>query len=129
MEQEIVIPNSGLIGAPMNELDSIVKKRRKEIRTEKEKKVGEFLCRIAGLPSDKRIIEIQKEFGIEICLVKEEISLNLRQLGDIIVYRAMCKEPCPAAELDLCVFGYKNVLTKEKCLYCQGNGTAEWDNY
>lgn len=129
MEQKITIADSKLVGAPMNELDSIIKERRKKIRAEKEKKVRDFLCKIASFPSNKRIIEIQKEFGIEIYLVREEIGLNLRQLGDILVYRIMCKEPCPAAEFNLCVFGYKDLVSKEKCPFCGGYGTAEWDNY
>ena len=128
MKQETVFLD-GIGAISEHELEAIIEKKREKLRVEKEKAVKTLLCRIADISKDKKIFEIHNEFGIDVCLVDDEVHLSLERLEAIIVYRVMSKEPCPASEFGLCVFGYKNVLTKEKCPFCQGYGTAEWDDY
>ena len=128
MEQGIVFID-GLVVASESELTALMEDRREKLRAEKEKEVKTLLSRIALISKDKKVFEICKEFGVEICLVDDELCLNLDALKKIIVYRIMSKELCPAAEFRLCIFGYKDLVTKEKCPFCQGHGTAEWDNY
>ncbi len=132
MKQETVFLD-GIGAISENELEAIVEKKRVDLRAEKERAVKKLLCRIADISNDKKIFEIHfeihNEFGIDICLVADEVNLSLERLEAIIVYRVMSKEPCPASEFGLCVFGFKDLETKEKCPFCQGYGTAEWDNY
>lgn len=128
MEQGIVI-NDGLIAASETELASLVENRREKLRAEKEKQVKNLLSHIAGLPSDKKLFEIHIELSADIRLVPLEICLDSKRLGEIIVYRIMCQELCPAAEFGLCIGGLSNLATREKCRFCLGHGTAEWDDY
>src|SRR3990167_6320891 len=97
MEQAMVFFD-GLASVSAHELEIAVKQRREKLRAEKEKQVNEFLCRIAVIPKNKKIFEIKKQFGVDLCITDEEIHLGLDRLGDIIIYRLMCQEPCPAAE-------------------------------
>lgn len=120
MEQQTVLTNQD---------DLAVKELREKLRVKKEEQIKRLLCRIAGLPKHKKIFEINIELGMDICFENEELFLNLERLGEILVYRAMCKEICPAADLDLCIGGLKDLATKAKCDFCDGHGTAEWDNY
>jgi len=127
MKRETVFLN-GIGAMSEQELEAIIEKKREKLRAEKEKEVDDLLCRIALIPHDKKVFELRKQFGVDLCIADEEIYLSLDRLGDIVVYRLMCKELCPAAELDLCVFGLRDLATKEKCPFCQGYGTAEWDD-
>ena len=127
MKRETVFLN-GIGAMSEQELEAIIEKKRQKLRVEKEKQVNDFLCRIAIISKDKKVFELRKQFGVDLCIADEEIYLSLDRLGDIVVYRLMCKELCPAAELDLCVFGLRDLATKEKCPFCQGYGTAEWDD-
>jgi len=128
MEQGIVFID-GLVVASESELTALIEDRREKLRAEKEKEVKTLLSRIALISKDKKVFELRKQFGVDLCITDEEIKLGLDRLSGIIVYRLMCRELCPAAELDLCVFGLRDLATKEKCPFCQGYGTAEWDNY
>src|SRR3989338_9809045 len=95
------------------ELEAIIEKKREKLRVEKEKQVNDFLSRIALISKDKKVFELRKQFGVDLCITDEEIKLGLDRLSGIIVYRLMCRELCPAAELDLCVFGLRDLATKE----------------
>ena len=128
MKQETVFLN-GIGAISEHELEAIIEKKREKLRVEIEKQVNDFLCRIAAIPKDKKVFELKKQFGVDLCFTDEEVCLGIDRLCDVIVYRLMCKELCPAAELDLCVFGFKDLIAKEKCVFCNGYGTAEWDDY
>ena len=128
MKQETVFLN-GIGAISEHELEAIIEKKRKKLRVEKEKAVNDFLCRIAAIPKDKKVFELKKQFGVDLCFTDEEVCLGIDRLCDVIVYRVMSKEPCPASEFGLCVFGFKDLGTREKCPFCQGYGTAEWDDY
>jgi len=117
----------GLVVASESELTELIEDRREKLRAEKEKEVKTLLSRIALISKDKKVFEICKEFGVEICLVDDELCLNLDALKKIVVYRIMSKELCPAAELGLCIGGLKNLISREKCEFCMGYGTAEYD--
>lgn len=121
-------------------IEEIIKKRREELREEKERQVNRLISRLETLediyrakgritPKDEKIREIEIAVGIDVYFIDEEISLGLNRLREILVYRMMGKELCPAAEFGLCIGGLKDLITKEKCRFCQGHGTAEWDNY
>ena len=126
MEQGIVFID-GLVVASESELTALIEDRREKLRAEKEKEVKTLLNRIALISKDKKVFEICKEFGVEICLVDDELCLNLDALKKIIVYRIMSKELCPAAEFGLCIGGLKDLISREKCEFCMGYGTAEYD--
>jgi len=126
MEQGIVFID-GLVVASESELTALMEDRREKLRAEKEKEVKTLLNRIALISKDKKVFEICKEFGVEICLVDDELCLNLDALKKIIVYRIMSKELCPAAEFGLCIGGLKDLISREKCEFCMGYGTAEYD--
>ena len=126
MKRETVFLN-GIGAMSEQELEAIIEKKREKLRAEKEKEVKTLLNRIALISKDKKVFEICKEFGVEICLVDDELCLNLDALKKIIVYRIMSKELCPAAEFGLCIGGLKDLISREKCEFCMGYGTAEYD--
>lgn len=100
---------------------ALIEDIRKGIREMKKQQVERSLPRIAALNRRLQAQEIEKEFGI--IIEPEEVSRfrSLESLGEFVVHRWMCRQPCPAKLLGWCD------APKKSCIFCANTGCAEWD--